>query len=185
VKEHWYCEVEPAKEAKNLRIGACGRNLKCHASVTCDPTRITARVAQIQTASCLSLCEYFEPVRPPFIMPGPSNMKKKRKSQGKSQKKKPVKHNASSSTTHDSPRCLSACSSRSDSQQPVTPPPVHVITSTKAQATLSVLSVKAEEHVPHLTPFIYDPGTGPRVRDTRAFLTSRYFSQPPALEVKF
>lgn len=40
-----------------------------------------------------------------------------------------------------------------------------------------------EEPEPQLTPFIYDPGTGPRVRDTRAFLTSRYFSQPPALDI--
>ena len=118
-------------------------------------------------------------------MPGPSNMKKKRKSQGKSQKKKPVKQNPLLNTTHGSQRCLSPCSSRSDSQQLVTPPPVHVITWTK-EATLPILNTdKAEEHVPHLTPFIYDPGTGPRVRDTRAFLTSCYFSQPPALDVGF
>jgi len=39
----------------------------------------------------------------------------------------------------------------------------------------------ADELVPQ-TPYIYDPGNGPRVRDTRAFLTSSYFSQPPALE---
>ncbi|KAJ4478132.1 hypothetical protein J3R30DRAFT_3479680 [Lentinula aciculospora] len=31
-------------------------------------------------------------------------------------------------------------------------------------------------------PYIHDPGTGPRVRNTRAFLASRYFSQPPALD---
>jgi hypothetical protein len=31
------------------------------------------------------------------------------------------------------------------------------------------------------TPNIYDPGNGPRVRDTRAFLSS-YFAQPPALD---
>lgn len=31
------------------------------------------------------------------------------------------------------------------------------------------------------TPNIYDPGNGPRVRDTRAFLSS-FFAQPPALE---
>jgi hypothetical protein len=33
-------------------------------------------------------------------------------------------------------------------------------------------------------PFIHDPGNGPRVRDTRAFLASSYFSQPPALDVR-
>ncbi|KAF8438575.1 hypothetical protein L210DRAFT_3481759 [Boletus edulis BED1] len=31
------------------------------------------------------------------------------------------------------------------------------------------------------TPSIYDPGNGPRVRDTRAFLSS-FFAQPPALD---
>ncbi|KAG9311058.1 hypothetical protein JVU11DRAFT_8961 [Chiua virens] len=31
------------------------------------------------------------------------------------------------------------------------------------------------------TPNIYDPGNGPRVRDTRAFLSS-FFAQPPALD---
>lgn len=32
-------------------------------------------------------------------------------------------------------------------------------------------------------PFIHDPGNGPRIRDTRAFLTSKFFAQPPALDV--
>lgn len=31
--------------------------------------------------------------------------------------------------------------------------------------------------------FIHDPGNGPRVRDTEAFLNSRFFAQPPALDV--
>ncbi|KAF8890676.1 hypothetical protein BD779DRAFT_1416443, partial [Infundibulicybe gibba] len=35
--------------------------------------------------------------------------------------------------------------------------------------------------VPRL-PYIHDPGNGPRVRDTRAFLSSSYFAQPPAWE---
>ncbi|KAH6911935.1 hypothetical protein BKA70DRAFT_1265951 [Coprinopsis sp. MPI-PUGE-AT-0042] len=30
--------------------------------------------------------------------------------------------------------------------------------------------------------FIHDPGNGPRVRDTEAFLSSRFFAQPPALD---
>jgi len=34
--------------------------------------------------------------------------------------------------------------------------------------------------VPH-TPYIHDPGNGPRVRDTRAFLSS-FFAQPPSLD---
>ncbi|EKM74805.1 hypothetical protein AGABI1DRAFT_109820 [Agaricus bisporus var. burnettii JB137-S8] len=33
------------------------------------------------------------------------------------------------------------------------------------------------------SPFIYDPGNGPRVRDVAAFLASKYFSQPPAWDV--
>ncbi|KAK7443571.1 hypothetical protein VKT23_015744 [Stygiomarasmius scandens] len=31
-------------------------------------------------------------------------------------------------------------------------------------------------------PYIHDPGNGPRVRDTRAFLASAYFAQAPALD---
>ncbi|KAF8346647.1 hypothetical protein F5887DRAFT_834094, partial [Amanita rubescens] len=32
-------------------------------------------------------------------------------------------------------------------------------------------------------PYIYDPGNGPRVRDTHAFLSSRYFAQKPAMHI--
>lgn len=38
------------------------------------------------------------------------------------------------------------------------------------------------EYLP-LLPFIHDPGNGPRIRDTRAFLTSKFFAHPPALDV--
>lgn len=31
-------------------------------------------------------------------------------------------------------------------------------------------------------PFIHDPGNGPRVRDTKEFLESEFFSQPPAFD---
>ncbi|KIY49815.1 hypothetical protein FISHEDRAFT_40387, partial [Fistulina hepatica ATCC 64428] len=34
-------------------------------------------------------------------------------------------------------------------------------------------------------PTIYDPGSGPRVRDMRAFLASPYFPQPPAPDAEF
>jgi hypothetical protein len=117
-----------------------------------------------------------------YIMPGPSNMKKKRKSQGKSQKTKSAKPHS----FLESRRGSSSSSSRSPSQHLVTPPPVHVITSLKKPTLLDCDNdCFAEELVPQLVPFIYDPGTGPRVRDTRAFLTSRYFSQPPALDVGY
>lgn len=116
-------------------------------------------------------------------MPGPSNTKKKRKSQGKPQKKRSATKPHPLLDAHDS-RCSSSSSSRSPSQHLLTPPPIHVITSATKKATLldHGRGYFPEELVPQ-TPFIYDPGTGPRVRDTRAFLTSRYFSQPPALDV--
>ncbi|KAG5638954.1 hypothetical protein H0H81_008454 [Sphagnurus paluster] len=37
--------------------------------------------------------------------------------------------------------------------------------------------------MPPQVPFIHDPGNGPRVRDTRAFIESKFFSQPPALDI--
>ncbi|EAU87554.1 hypothetical protein CC1G_12353 [Coprinopsis cinerea okayama7 len=36
------------------------------------------------------------------------------------------------------------------------------------------------EEIMFTPPFIHDPGNGPRVRDAKAFLASRFFAQPPA-----
>lgn len=126
-------------------------------------------------------------------MPGPSNIRKKRKSQGKVQKRKSERPRPSldsqgntveRSMSYDSSSPLS----RSPSQLLTPPPPFHVITPFK-EATL----LDNDEHNDNYltedlmpqSPFIHDPGNGPRVRDTRAFLTSKFFAQPPALDVSF
>lgn len=137
---------------------------------------------------------------PPLPMPGPSNVKKKRKSQGKAPKEKPAQILApvdyglagSSSTSFDSQdQSGSPGSPLSRSQsptQPLTPPHPHTLLLSPEKEIL----LQDDDHEGALTqiqftpqvPFIHDPGNGPRVRDTRAFLTSKYFSQPPALDVR-
>ncbi|KAG5640822.1 hypothetical protein DXG03_006894 [Asterophora parasitica] len=147
-------------------------------------------------------------------MPGPSNMKKKRKSQKRSKQSYGRPLSSSSATFSPSPIFDhrddhdDARSSSSLSPSPVrllTPPP-----HTQILGDIEILPVESDpahdsdykwtrgfprEHlqpdrkneVEPITvppPFIYDPGNGPRVRDTRAFLASKFFAQPPALDVR-
>lgn len=104
-------------------------------------------------------------------MPGPRNIhaKKKRKSSGKKDKKpKPWLDATSSHST----------TSRSPTLSPLPPftPPQPYSFHDIAESLDSVV----EEILPQV-PYIHDPGNGPRVRDTRAFLSS-YFAQPPSLD---
>lgn len=116
-------------------------------------------------------------------MPGPSNPKRKpRKSNGKLQKSR-----KSSATVTKS--CLHAANTNAVTQalawsrspspdsptQPVTPAsPVLV----KGELVLHSSCDVSNGILPQ-APFIHDPGNGPRVRDTQAFLTS-FFAQKPA-----
>jgi hypothetical protein len=104
-------------------------------------------------------------------MPGPRNIhaKKKRKCSGKKEKKPkqwldPTTHTTTSRSPPLSPL------------PPFTPPQPYSL----QEIAESLDSVVVEELLPKV-PYIHDPGNGPRVRDTRAFLSS-YFAQPPALD---
>ncbi|KAJ3985873.1 hypothetical protein F5890DRAFT_1572633 [Lentinula detonsa] len=95
-------------------------------------------------------------------MPGPSNGRKKRKSGGKTQRKK-FTVNVTHQISHNTITNASIYDATDEHNQP------H----------------QNHQFNPHLLlqePYIHDPGNGPRVRNTRAFLKSRYFSQPPALD---
>ena len=101
-------------------------------------------------------------------MPGPCNQRKKKKIQAKKTRK-----SGSSRPSLDN-TLLVYHSSQQSSPSPVQQPsPI-------------------KEHHDHFpegehdglvpqTPYIHDPGNGPRVRDTRAFLSS-FFAQPPSLD---
>ncbi|KAF5375404.1 hypothetical protein D9615_007991 [Tricholomella constricta] len=147
-------------------------------------------------------------------MPGPSNIKKKRKShkRGRQDHSKPrpsmvQESSASSSFNCDRDDDGDSCSSRSPSPaRLLTPPPdarvMKDVEISPVEDRLAhgsdfelhgrreyLLSERKDEDeeaaapipTPQL-PFIHDPGNGPRVRDTRAFLGS-FFAQPPALSI--
>lgn len=125
-------------------------------------------------------------------MPGPRNQKKKKNAQSKKVDKKP-------------PSPPSASQSPSPTPAPATPPPltapVHAHHVSDEALQESPPPVEQEIHEKYLpiypqeeadaeppissalfkTPFIYDPGDGPRVKDPRAFLASR-FAAPPSLD---
>ncbi len=135
-------------------------------------------------------------------MPGPSNSKKKRKTHSKSQK------SAKANKLHTPPRKDGNDTSSPSSPSPhqAITPPLAIATSAAngtAFTTITVVEVfddcsdYSTQDVPSIRhdhdhvepqaialkqPYIYDPGNGPRVRDTRAFLTSSYFAQQPALD---
>ncbi|KAJ6614668.1 hypothetical protein B0H10DRAFT_2221067 [Mycena sp. CBHHK59/15] len=90
------------------------------------------------------------------------------------------RNSASSSLTYSS-------SSPPESQHVWTPPPIQgapirvLNTAKEAPEALREDASYASQDLPQ-KPFIHDPGNGPRVRDTRRFLTSSFFAQPPALD---
>ncbi|KAJ8518731.1 hypothetical protein ONZ45_g4250 [Pleurotus djamor] len=134
-------------------------------------------------------------------MPGPCNGKKKRRTQGKSQKM--VKASKSNPKTDDS----SSPSSPSP-QEIITPPPGILEPFGYGTAYTAIAEPKYVEEYSYSTPYriatrldeatvtgiedpfevalkqpyIYDPGNGPRVRNTRMFLSSSFFAQRPAYD---
>ena len=116
-------------------------------------------------------------------MPGPIN-KKKRKAQSKNKHKKvsrevqPVPRSSATTTSIPSP-------SPPPTKLPTPPPYI-----SSEHSPFDDPQNKSYTYIPHSepssleNPFIYDPGNGPRVRDTRAFLASKFFAQPPAWDVR-
>ncbi|PFH47449.1 hypothetical protein AMATHDRAFT_152048 [Amanita thiersii Skay4041] len=136
-------------------------------------------------------------------MPGPSNGKKKRKTP--QTKRKNFKNSA-----HQKPKLDDICGpcdvqdsgapSPNSPNQPWTPPPVlscltpHEYWDHNDVDSLRIFDDKDynyDDEPPSgeydfflpPNPYIYDPGNGPRVRDTKAFLASSYFAQKPALHI--
>ncbi|KAJ6508607.1 hypothetical protein C8R45DRAFT_1089769 [Mycena sanguinolenta] len=103
-------------------------------------------------------------------MPGPRNSRKKQKGPSTCSKPRLSIESTSSFST-----------ASSDSQHPRTPPPISPIQTPQIADT----GVGLDDGYPGEglldKPFIYDPGNGHRVRDTRAFLSS-FFARPPALD---
>ncbi|TRM60056.1 hypothetical protein BD626DRAFT_461778 [Schizophyllum amplum] len=111
-------------------------------------------------------------------MPGPSNRKK-----GKSQKK------AAKAAQHSQPPAPPAAASPECAEEPAPEAPLPQLLpeppSYHQPHTLSPRPPEYDVGLPGFVPqepFIYDPGNGPRVRDARAFVDSRYFSHGPAHE---
>ena len=100
-------------------------------------------------------------------MPGPCNGKKKRRLQSKKFKKNlPI----SNSPDNEKDQHSSAQTVEMDDPQ-------HSVSQDRCA---SVRTVERDTFMLQ-TPYIHDPGNGPRVRNTRAFLSS-FFAQPPSLE---
>ena len=121
-------------------------------------------------------------------MPGPCNKKKKRRPAHKTQKttkNPPEPETKLEAETCDPERPSPSCS-RTPSQHLLTPPPIPYCpvdqskTYTFDDADPNCLN--DDFFLP--PPYIYDPGSGPRVRDAHAFISSKYFAQEPAMHVR-
>ncbi|GLB44609.1 hypothetical protein LshimejAT787_1702360 [Lyophyllum shimeji] len=121
-------------------------------------------------------------------MPGPSNIKKKRKPRSKSQKR------GKQANTKPPPSPPSRFHRDEDSSSPLSSSPIRLLTPRRYARDSGFYRGEADEPKVELEceaeplpipqrPFIHDPGNGPRVRDTRAFLESKFFAQPPALDI--
>lgn len=98
-------------------------------------------------------------------MPGPCNNRRKKKQQPRRDKK--YQHAPQPTQTHSEPH-----HQLDDLDDPLDDP--HPLESPCDPHP-------RDDGVFIATPNIYDPGNGPRVRDTRAFISS-FFAQPPALD---
>ncbi|KAI8972589.1 hypothetical protein BD414DRAFT_540230 [Trametes punicea] len=131
-------------------------------------------------------------------MPGPRNRKKKRHAHNKIEKKQqqqqqrqpqmPSSHSPSPTPAPPTPPPFSRPDQHvqvSDGGHPYDLPshPYHPMPQEKPTIRPPDLSVGEPPLLSPLfkTPFIYDPGDGPRVKDPRAFLASR-FAAPPSLD---
>lgn len=118
-------------------------------------------------------------------MPGPNN-KKKRKAQSKNKNKNVLQ------TVQPDARPPTPTASRHSPSLPSTelPTPLSISNEHPIDSLLDQQQDKSYPYLPQSEllllekPFIYDPGNGPRVRDTRAFLASKFFAQPPAWDVR-
>jgi hypothetical protein len=132
----------------------------------------------------------------PPTMPGPCNNKKKRKPTNKSQKvRKPPKSETKAETCDSEPKLedSSPSCSRTPSQHLLTPPPISYCPVDKHRHPKDWVDLSTfddvgptcleDDFLPPI-PYIFDPGNGPRVRDTHAFISSRYFAQKPAMHVR-
>ncbi|KAF8626043.1 hypothetical protein AX15_005132 [Amanita polypyramis BW_CC] len=162
------------------------------------------RVASRLPRDLSNLSAPLDRAAPDSIMPGPCN-KKKRKTANKSHKtgknsSKPEAKGQPYSDPHPQQKHPGDYSSppsepsRPASQQPLTPPPIpchsddqHIQPKDWAEVLYTLdddIDYKSIEDIslPPI-PYIHDPGNGPRVRDTHAFLSSSYFAQKPAMHI--
>lgn len=113
-------------------------------------------------------------------MPGPCNIKKKRKAQAHKAKKAKARRSLETLPLNTS----AAYETALGPPEAVTPQCNQSLTFKEIEFidrnVVADVEQQAVEIVPQ-TPYIHDPGNGPRVRDTRTFLTS-FFAHPPSLE---
>lgn len=117
-----------------------------------------------------------------YIMPGPRNIQKKRKSNIKPSKKEKSCHVSLNGLERTASDASSSPSSPSP-DYPVTPPSQLYDVAPKQDMPIKETVGSVVEEILMQQPYIHDPGNGPRVRDTRAFLESSFFAQLPALDV--
>ncbi|KAF8637164.1 hypothetical protein AX17_003068 [Amanita inopinata Kibby_2008] len=127
-------------------------------------------------------------------MPGPSNNRRRRKATSKTRKNN-TKKSCKSKTEfdekaaerlHELSQQLDESSPPSSTRSPsqlLTPSPVPYQRTYEQQKDWENLYAFEEDQFLPPTPYIHDPGNGPRVRDTRAFLSSSFFAQKPALDI--
>ncbi|KZT05292.1 uncharacterized protein LAESUDRAFT_656177 [Laetiporus sulphureus 93-53] len=139
-------------------------------------------------------------------MPGPRNMKKKKQVESKKAKRNkplpdkptletdacdvrshpPASHHSHHASETSVPDTISNQVSELQiwSQPPSDSPDDHVRRTTPYTYDMTYEDAHLDADIPPIftkKPFIHDPGNGPRVRDTRAFLAST-FASPPSLE---
>ncbi|KAF9477981.1 hypothetical protein BDN70DRAFT_880504 [Pholiota conissans] len=124
-------------------------------------------------------------------MPGPSNMKGKKKPRNKKASNgsavQRTREPSKSAHTSSQQRAGDKSSERSSASTPSikTPPPISydppsVLKGQYAPCLDEEIPKKVEE-VMLQEPFIHDPGNGPRVRDAKAFMAS-FFALPPSMD---
>lgn len=131
-------------------------------------------------------------------MPGPSNTQKKRKSKGKGTKKghqavtakslpslsdAELDKDTSGAPARSPCRTSTLCTRTGHAHETGTTVEYGRLGADDSREHKSSRPKVELETVPQ-PPFIHDPGNGPRVRDVRTFLSSKFFAQPPALNVR-
>ncbi|KAF8153997.1 hypothetical protein B0H34DRAFT_719961 [Crassisporium funariophilum] len=127
-------------------------------------------------------------------MPGPSNIRRKRKSRAKDPNRQSgnLPQSLQNHLAHSLASYESTTPAYRDSSPRTTPSPTVVDSSSPSlhelpnQKDVLLLEDQASravqvEQAMFEQPFIHDPGNGPRVRGARAFMSS-FFAQPPAFD---